>query len=105
MYFSNSFVSNPNLFSSKLAFQYLIPLFIIIESASPRLALFFCLLIGGGGGNRTRVRKPGCRSFYKLSPGFVSRAVGSPEQDPTLPVPLGFPQQRRDSRCNGRPVF
>jgi len=52
------------------------------------------ITFGGGGGNRTRVRRHSYRSFYKFSPGFVSRASGSPKQDPSAPASLDFPLQR-----------
>jgi len=58
---------------------------------------------GGGGGNRTRVRRPSYRNFYRLSSGFVSRGSGFPERNPEAASPVAFPLKRRGRRSSGRP--
>jgi hypothetical protein len=77
-----------------------------------KLSLYYIKLIkayvgldGGGGGNRTRVRRLSNRNLYKFSFGFVSRAFGSPKRDSPAPVPLSFPMRRWDGRCSGRPAL
>jgi site-specific DNA recombinase len=52
-------------------------------------------LNGGGGGNRTRVRRQSHRSLYERSSGFSFRRTASPEQDAAPAISLKFPVWRR----------
>ncbi len=48
------------------------------------------VLIGGGGGNRTRVRRSYTEGFYMLMPGFDLTARPSPGRDFREAIPLKF---------------
>ena len=47
-------------------------------SPSPRITASICSKFGGGGGSRTRVRKPSARSIYVHSRCFKSRSLRLP---------------------------
>jgi site-specific DNA recombinase len=54
-------------------------------------------LDGGGGGSRTRVRRPSHKSIYGCSPDFYFRSLVSSEQDATPLSPFSFPGLKQES--------
>lgn len=54
-------------------------------------------LNGGGGGNRTRVRRGLHDSLYECSLGFSLGLSSSPGPDPDKPYPLVFPLCSRET--------
>lgn len=57
----------------------------------------FSSLYGGGGGNRTRVRRGLHDSLYECSLGFSLGLSSSPGPDPDKPYPLVFPLCSRET--------
>jgi len=53
--------------------------------------------IGGGGGNRTRVRRSDYRNLYRFSSGFIFAAPLPQSRTRRWPSPLYFPLQRWSS--------
>ena len=62
-----------------------------------RIVSILLFTFGGGGGSRTRVRRPSHKSIYGCSPDFYFRSLVSSEQDATLLSPFSFPGLKQES--------
>jgi len=61
--------------------------------------------IGGGGGNRTRVRKCNHRNLYEHSPDLILAIRAPSGQSPGLPALFNFPVTWKGCHLTGSPVL